>query len=132
MSYAKRLQAAMDAAGMSRKQLIAQAKISSSQLSLYLSGDSHPRPDAAHRICDALGVPPEALHDVAPKKNDTSDRNVPVETAAKMLGIGPLALRKALQEGVVDFGFAVKGAGDSYVYHISPKRLTEYAGPIPK
>lgn len=128
MSYATKLKKAMDDRAMSRKELCAQAQVSASQLSMYLGGHSEPRPEAAIRICTALGLPPEALHDKAPETRDCSDRNVPVTEAAKLLGLSAAVLREALKAGVVDFGFAVQGAGDQYVYHISPKKLHEYIG----
>jgi hypothetical protein len=77
---------------------------------------------------EALGIAPEALHDAAPIVRDCSDRNMPVTEAAKLLGLSPEVVREALRRGVVDFGFAVKGSGEQYVYHISPHKLREYIG----
>lgn len=128
MSYAAKLRKAMEDRGMKQGQLAKAAGVSASQMSLYLGGHSEPRPEAALRICEALGLPPEVLHDSAPVKRDCSDRNVPVTEAAKLLGLSPEILRAALRSRVVDFGFAVKGSGEEYVYHISPKKLMEYIG----
>lgn len=128
MSYAAKLKQAMDGRNMSRKELCAGAQISASQLSMYLGGHSEPRPDAAARICAALGLPPEAFGDPAKPVRDVTDRNVPVTEAARMLGVSPDVVRAALQAGVVDFGFAVQVTGEKYTYHISPKKLYEYIG----
>lgn len=128
MSYATNLREAMVSRGMNQGQLAKAAGVSASQVSAYLGGHSEPRQDAAKRIVAALGLQLEDLYDKAPADRDCSDRNVPVAEAAHMLGIAPESLRAALQERVVDFGFAVKGSGDQYVYHISPKKLFEYIG----
>lgn len=128
MSYAAKLRKAMEERGMKQGQLAKAANVSPSQMSMYLGGHSEPRPEAAIRIAEALGLPPEALHDHAPVVRDCSDRNVPVTEAAKMLGISADILREALKTKAVDFGFAVKGSGEQYVYHISPKKLYEYIG----
>lgn len=128
MSYATKLKRALTERGMTQSELARKARVSASQMSLYVSGDSHPRPEAALRICEALEIAPEELHDEVPTVRDTSDRNFPVAEAAKLLGISTLTLRLALRNGVVDFGFAVKGSGDEYIYHISPKKLHEYIG----
>ena len=128
MSYATKLRAALDARGMRQGELAKASGVSASQISMYLGGHSEPRPEAALRIAEALGVPPEALHDTAPVARDCSDRNVPVTEAAKLLGLSPEVLREALKCGVVNFGFAVKCSGEQYVYHISPHKLREYIG----
>lgn len=128
MSYAAKLRKALDESGMRQGELAKAAGVSATQMSMYLGGHSEPRPEAALRIAAALGIPPEALHESAPVARDYSDRNVPVTEAAKMLGLSANVLRAALQAGCVDFGFAVRGSGEEYVYHISPKKLYEYIG----
>lgn len=54
-------------------------------------------------------------------------KNVPILQAAEILDVRPEMLRLALQQKRVRFGFAVKGEG-RYTYHISGKKLAEYAG----
>lgn len=55
-------------------------------------------------------------------------KNVPILQAAEILDVRPEMLRFALQQKRVRFGFAVEGAGGRYSYHISGKKLAEYAG----
>lgn len=52
-------------------------------------------------------------------------KNVPVKTAAEMLGKSQQFVRVALQRGVVPFGFAVK-MSSRWTYYISPAKLMEY------
>ncbi len=55
--------------------------------------------------------------------------SISVEEAAKLIGKPPQFVRLALQQGRVDFGFAVKGEG-RWSYHISIKKLQEYIGGV--
>lgn len=49
-----------------------------------------------------------------------------VEEAAKELGIATQTLRLALQQGLFDFGVAVKTSEKRYTYYINPKQLETY------
>lgn len=49
-----------------------------------------------------------------------------VEQAAKRLGMSTQSLRLALQQGLFDFGVAVKTSENRYTYYINPKRLEQY------
>ncbi len=55
-----------------------------------------------------------------------NENSISVEEAAKQLGKPPQFLRLALQQGVVDFGFAVHNK--QWSYHISLKKFNEYIG----
>jgi hypothetical protein len=55
-------------------------------------------------------------------------KKITPEQAAKMLGQSKTTIRAALQQGTSPFGYACKGKGDRWFYHISPKKLMEYAG----
>ena len=48
--------------------------------------------------------------------------------AALMLGKSPQSVRTALKENVAPYGYAVKGKGSRYDYHISPELLKKYVG----
>lgn len=49
-----------------------------------------------------------------------------VSDAAKALGMNTQCLRLALQQGLFDFGVAVKTSDKRYVYYINEKRLKAY------
>ena len=51
-----------------------------------------------------------------------------VEDAAKCLGMNPQTLRLALQQGLFDFGVAVKTSPKRYTYYINESRLKKYLG----
>ena len=55
-------------------------------------------------------------------------QKISIEEAALRLGKSQQFVRMALQNGTAPFGFATKGAGSTYDYHISPKLLNEYIG----
>ena len=56
------------------------------------------------------------------------NQKVSIEETARRLGKSQQFVRIALQNGAAPFGFATKGAGSTYDYHISPKLLNEYIG----
>lgn len=60
-------------------------------------------------------------------------RNVPVEVAARYLGMSSTTIKYALQEGRAPFGFASQNPEKgSYTYQISPERLIRYqSGELP-
>lgn len=53
--------------------------------------------------------------------------NLTIKEAAQLLGKTEQFVRLALQQRVVDFGFAVKH-DKNYTYHISREKLNEYLG----
>ena len=51
-----------------------------------------------------------------------------VEEAAKCLGMNTQTLRLALQQGLFDFGVAIKTSPKRYTYYINESRLKNYLG----
>lgn len=49
-----------------------------------------------------------------------------VEDAAKKLGMATQTLRLALQQGLFEFGVAVKTSENRYTYYINESRLERY------
>jgi len=102
-------------------------------LSQYLSGKNIPYKSRVIEIANALGVTPERLTTKgAVMKCEApliiSCQKVSIDDAARRLGKSKQFIRIALQSGAAPFGFAIKGSGESYDYHISPKLLDEYIG----
>lgn len=59
-------------------------------------------------------------------KEIMSYNNVPIDIAARYIGIAESSMRLALREGRVNFGFAAQGAGSHLIYNISPGGLVKY------
>jgi hypothetical protein len=49
-----------------------------------------------------------------------------VSDAAKLLGMNTQTLRLALQQGLFDFGVAIRTSENRYTYYINKTRLTKY------
>lgn len=129
MSFAKRLQQALDERQVSQKELAAGIGKGKSSVSQYISGRSTPKPEVQKQIADFLECSVEWLNEDVPASDHTITglRNVSVEQCAKMLGKSEQFVRVALQMGTAPFGFAAKNSS-VWSYHISPKKLTEYIG----
>ena len=52
--------------------------------------------------------------------------NVPVETAARYIGMSTSTMYRGLQEERIPFGFAVPNDEGHWVYNISPEGLIKY------
>lgn len=131
--FKEQLRIAMTAAGLNQKGLSEATGISRASISDYLSGRSIPRPGAMKKIENILGALSESTQKVVDCANDEDLREqllhmktVPVKEAALLLGKSPEHVRMALVQGSAPYGYAVKGKGNSYDYHISPKKLIEY------
>jgi len=102
-------------------------------LSQYLSGRNIPYKSRVVEIANALGVTPERLtakRAIAECEAPPiiSYQKISIDEAARRLGKSKQFIRIALQSGAAPFGFATKGSGNAYDYHISPKLLDEYIG----
>jgi len=102
-------------------------------LSQYLSGRNIPYKSRVIEIANALGVTPERLtakRAIAECEAPPiiSYQKISIDEAARLLGKSKQFVRIALQSGAAPFGFATKGSGNAYDYHISPKLFDEYIG----
>ena len=133
MSFAKNLKSIMDERNMNQTDLSNLTGIGKPSLSQYLSGKNIPHRRRIFEIATALGVTTQRLT-VATQIEDCelpqtiSAQRISIEEAARRLGKSQQFIRISLQNGVAPFGFATKGSGSTYDYHISPKLLDEYIG----
>jgi len=133
MSFANNLKAIMQEQKLSQTDLSKLTGIGKPSLSQYLSGRHLPYQNRVIEIADALGVPswrlttknPDAEYEPPPPP---SHQKVTIAEAARRLGKSKQFVRVALQNGIAPFGFATKGSGSAYDYHISPKLLNDYIG----
>lgn len=111
--------------GMSQKDLCDSTGLSKATISQYCSGDTHPSENALELISEALGVDKAAFGKAEPRVY--RGKNVPVEIAARCMGISASSLRKVLQDRRSDVGFAIPNE-DRFSYWISPVRLIQLVG----
>lgn len=113
--------------GISQTQLSERSGIGKSSLSQYLSGLNVPSLKTKQKLAEALNVPPGYFDSPPEPEIITGDNNrlTPAQ-AAKLLSTGQGFIRLSLQQGTAPFGFAAKGPGGKYIYHISPKKLQSY------
>jgi transcriptional regulator with XRE-family HTH domain len=136
--FRQRLKTALLERGMTQKELAEKSGLSRAGISQYLSGTYTPTRAAMERLAEALDMsatylagemPPMEQEDEAlPPLADFGMRNMSIAEAAKILGKPQQFVRIALQQGRAHFGIAVRMPGGTYAYHVSPKRLLEYAG----
>ena len=133
MSFAKNLKSVMDEKNINQTDLSNLTGIGKPSLSQYLSGKNIPHRRRIFEIATALGVTTVRLT-VAMQIEDCeqpeiiSNQRISIQEAARRLGKSQQFIRISLQNGVAPFGFATKGTGSTYDYHISPKLLNEYIG----
>lgn len=122
MKYSQQLKHLMNQENMSQQQLSEITGISKSSISQYVNGHNEPTIKNKECIESVLGKF-EGISD----EEEVIDRNVPIRVAAKKLGKSEQFIRVGLQNGIFNFGFAVK-TSSKYSYHISPKKFEEYVG----
>ena len=133
MSFANNLKSIMNEQNLNQTDLSNLTGIGKPSLSQYLSGRNIPYKSRVVEIANALGVTPERLtakRAIAECEAPPiiSYQKISIDEAARRLGKSKQFIRIALQSGAAPFGFATKGSGNAYDYHISPKLLDEYIG----
>lgn len=122
MKYNQQLKQMMSLKEISQKELSVQTGIGKSSISQYVNGRNVPTEDNKKKIEIVLGE----FEEIEVEEKEVIN-NVPVSTAARKLGKGEQFIRVGLQNGVFDWGYAVK-VGKRFNYHISPKKFKEYIG----
>lgn len=127
MSIATNLKQQMIAHDLTTAQLSERAGVSKGSLAIYLKGHTKPAREVLERLAAALSCTPEELD--KPKAVRQRGCNVPVVTAARIMGKEPQWLRIMLQQGKLPFGFADKKPGSSqYNYYINQADFESYIG----
>ena len=133
MNFAKNLKSIMDEKNINQTDLSILTGIGKPSLSQYLSGKNVPHKRRIFDIATALGVTTQRLTasthiEICEQPEIICNQRVSIEEAARRLGKSQQFIRISLQNGTAPFGFATKGTGSTYDYHISPKLLDEYIG----
>lgn len=127
MSIATNLKSLMVSHDLTTAQLSERSGVSKGSLAIYLKGHKKPAPEILERLASALSCRVEDLDKPAAVRQRGC--NVPVATAARMMGKNPQWLRLMLQQGRFPFGFADKRPGSSvYNYYINQADFEAYIG----
>ena len=129
--FAQTLKQAMIEKGVTQSELSKLSGIGKPSISGYVNGNVVPGKKHREKLAAVLGVTVDFL-DGKTQNSDTVDdlKTITVGQCAKLLGKSRQFVRISLQQGAAPFGFAVKGAGEKYSYHISEKKLNEYIGKV--
>ena len=129
--FSQRLKKAMDEQRVTQSDLSTLTGLGKSSISQYLSGKNEPKVKTMTLIADALNVSVDWLSGAVDEPSDDGSghtNNLPVEQAARLMGVGKQFIRVGLQDGKFPFGYAIKITGNRFTYYISPKKFTEYTG----
>lgn len=97
-------------------------------ISQYLSGKNEPLTERKAVIAEALGLAPDYFEQTAIEESgDLVKPNLPVMTAARLMGKSKEFVYQGLREGIFPWGYAVK-MGSNWSYYISAKKFTECTG----
>jgi len=123
----------MNEQNLSQTDLANLTGIGISSISQYVTGRNVPYKRRIADIAKALGVTPGRLTATIQGEERESPpiiscQKISIEEAARRLGKSKQFVRVSLQSGAAPFGFATKGSGSTYDYHISPKLLDAYIG----
>ena len=127
--FADNLKKQMDLHDVSQADLARLSGIGKSSISQYLSGKNEPGEARKAAIAEAVGCSVEELDDPRPVKIDREMKinRLDVKTAAWMLGMSPVTVRKGLQQGVFPWGYAIHTDG-RWSYFINAKKFAEIEG----
>ena len=129
-TFSHRLKLIMKGQEITQTKLAEITGLGKSSISQYCSGKNIPSKANLKIIADALDVSGEWLlgkdqeADVVP----SGKKNITVETAAKLMGVGRQFVRVGLQNQTLPFGSAVKMPSGKYRYYISPSKFSEFTG----
>lgn len=127
MSIATNLKQQMIAHDLTTAQLSEMSGVSKGSLSIYLKGHTKPAEEVLERLAAALNCTPKDLD--KPRQIRQRGKNVPVETAARIMGKEPQGIRLMLQRGKLPFGYAVKNEGSTkFNYYINQADFEDYIG----
>ncbi len=134
--FSENLKKIMQVRGVSASELAIITGISNPSISQYLAGKNIPRKEKLEKLAEALDVVPELLLygerkasvvQVEASSPVNVENNVPVEVAAKLMGVSAQFIRIGLKNKTLPFGYAVKFE-KSYRYFISAKKFTFHTG----
>lgn len=130
-TFAERLKFAMAEANLNQSTLSEKSGASKAAISQYLSGKNTPGPDRVKVLAEITGTTFDFLMgftEEPPKVSPMPNKRITVKDAARCLGKSDQFVRIGLQRGLLPFGNAVPGIGDSWNYYINPAKFRDYVG----
>lgn len=130
--FSKRLERAMRDLNLNQKQVAGMSGCSKASISQYLSGINVPSDSKQRDIAVSLGLDPDyfqndVLNEIKFVQRGKIRRLLP-EQAAKLLGVDKQTIRKGLQQGCFEWGYAVRMDSGRWVYIINADRFAEIEG----
>ena len=127
MSVSTNIKREMARHDISTAELSERSGVSKGNITKYLAGHITPADEIIERLACALGCRVEDL--CKPKEPPVMrGNNVPVETAARVMGKSTQWLRVMLQQGRLPFGSASRLTGNKYTYYIDAHQFEMYTG----
>lgn len=138
MNFNEKLKQAMQQLNITQAQVVGMTGIGKSSISQYLSGKNVPSEDRQKNIAVSLGLDAEYFNQEEPvlkllKKNSGVIPQLHVEDVAKLMRKNHQNIRKGLQQGVFDWGYAIRTSPpdaekQTYTYFINARRFAEIEG----
>lgn len=136
MLFSEKLKNVMQELHLNQTQVCSMTGKSKGSVSQYLSGKQIPSEVVQRDIAVSLGlaegffVRDRESVNVLPKK-ERREGIIPrmeINTAAKLLQMNHVTVRKGLQQGVFPWGYAIRTSDNRWVYFINAKRFCEIEG----
>lgn len=114
--FQEKLQEAMEKLGLNQAKMSTMTGISKASISQYLSGNQVPPESKQREIALALGLKPDyfqqeqKISEILAKRGRIDE--LPVEVAARLMGMTRATVEKGLKQGRFPWGYAIKTSED--------------------
>ena len=127
--FADNLKMIMTEKGITQADLSKLTGIGRSSISQYLSGKNEPTPERTVIIAEAVGCSGDELDRMKVSVPvDATIQRLPVEQAAKLMGMNHMTVRKGLKQGRFPWGYAIKTSENHWAYFINARKFAEIEG----
>lgn len=136
MLFNEKLKKAMQELHLNQSQVCGMTGKCKGSISQYLSGKQIPSEEVQRDIAVSLGLAEDYFCQDSEKvkilpKKERREGIIPrmeIQTAAELLQMNHVTVRKGLQQGVFPWGYAIHTSDNRWVYFINAKRFCEIEG----